>query len=200
MRASDHHGAGGGSACLRAITPYLAAAILVLVSPAASAAPAFSVNSLATHFKRGVYYLDADLSLRLNQRARNALSNGVSLTFVVNIRIVHRRRFWWNAVAAKLTERYRLSYHPLTERYRVNNLNSGAAEGYDSLAQALSAISRIRELPLVDASLLAPRTRYIVALRVVLSTKTLPGPLKLIAAVVPGWRLASSWRNGVLAP
>lgn len=185
---------------MRALAPVLVAAVLALAAPAASARPAFRVDSFATHLKRGVYYLDANLSLRLNRRAHDALSNGVALTFVVTIRIVHRRRFLWNAVVAHLTQRYRLRYHPLTERYRVENLNSGAAQGYDSLAQALAAVSTIHELPLVDASLLDARTRYFVAMRVVLDTKDLPGPLKLIAAVVPGWQLSSAWRDQALAP
>lgn len=197
VRTVRRAGTGGGAA--RVLAPTLAAFALTFAA-AASAAPVFRVNSLVTHLRHGVYYLDADLSLRLNQRARDALSNGVALTFVINIHIVHRRRFLWNAVVARLTQRYRLSYHPLTERFRVKNLNSGAVEGYDDLARALAALSRIRDLPLVDASLLASRTRYFVAMRIVLDTKELPGPLKLIAAVVPGWQLASPWRDRVLAP
>lgn len=200
VRAAVEEGPDVGAACLRAIAPAVAVVVFTLASPAASAAPAFRVSGLSTHLERGVYYLDANLSLQLNQRARDALANGVALTFVVNIHIVHRRKLLWNSVVAQLRQRYRLSYRPLTERYRVKNLNSGAAEGYDSLAQALAAVSRIHDLPLVDASLLDPHTRYFVALRVLLDTKDLPGPLKLIAAIVPGWQLSSPWRDRVLTP
>ncbi len=187
-----------GGRCARLALPGLLAAALAVVPLTAAAAPAFRVDTMSTHLKRGVYYLNADLGLHLNKRARDALTNGVALTFVVSIHIVHRRRWLWNSVVAKLVQRYRLRYRPLTERYRVTNLNSGAGEGHDSLAAALAAVSTIRELPLVDASLLNPRTRYMVALRVVLDTSDLPGPLKLIAAVVPGWQLASDWHDQVL--
>jgi len=182
----------------------LCAAVLLAVAALASAAPAaappaFRVEHLSTHRRQGVYYLNADFSLKLNGRAHEALSNGVALTFVLDVHIVRRRRLIWNAVVARLRERYRLSYRPLTEDYRVRNLNSGAQDSYDSLTAALAAVSRVRDLPLVDTSLLAAQTRYFVAVRIVLDTKDLPGPLKLIAAVVPGWQLASGWRQEALA-
>lgn len=193
-------GAGRGEGSARSLRVLALACLLAfaLAPIAAYAAPAFKVDRISTQLRRGVYYLDAGLHLALNKRARDALSNGVALTFVVDIHIVHRRTFLWNAVIARLTERYRLRYRPLTERYRVKNLNSGAAAEYASLNNAMAALSRIHDLPLVDASLLEPGTRYVVAMRVVLDTKDLPGPLKLIAAVVPGWRLTSAWRNQVL--
>lgn len=177
--------------------------LMVLLAAAASparAAPAFAITHIATRLDHGVYYVKADMSLRLNNRAREALDNGVALTFVISIHIFHRRLWLWNAVIAHLTERYRLSYSPLTERYRIENLNSGAKHGYDTLAQALAAISHISDLPVIDADLLAKGTRYYVAMRIVLDTKQLPGPLKAIATIVPGWQLASQWREQRLTP
>ena len=188
----------GGRRRSRRGAALLAAAALAWAVPAA-ASPAFHVDHLSTYLRQGVYYMDADFSLPLNERAHDALSNGVALTFVLDIHIVRRRRLLWNVVVARLRERYRLSYRPLTENYRVRNLNSGAEESYGSLPAALAAVSHVRDLPLVDTSVLAPKTRYFVAVRIVLDTKDLPGPLKLIAAVVPGWQLASDWRREALA-
>lgn len=175
-------------------------AFFAVAAPQARAASNFTITHIATHLDHGVYYLEADMSLGLNERARQALDNGVALTFVISIHILHRRLWLWNAVVAHLTERYRLSYLPLTERYRIENLNSGARQGYDTLALALAAISHIRNLPVIDADLLDKGTRYYVAMRIVLDTKQLPGPLKAIAAIVPGWRLASKWQEQELTP
>ena len=177
--------------------------VLVLVFGLVTAAYAagFHVINLSTHRAQGVYYLNADLALKLNREARTALAHGVALTFVVNIEIKRRRGWWiWNKTVAKLAERYRLSYRPLAERYRLDNLNSGWSGGYATRAEALHAIGHLRKLPLIDASLLNPRAHYYLLLRVVLDTHQLPGPLKLLAAIMPGWGLASGWRQVRVMP
>ncbi len=174
--------------------------LFVVGTSQARAAPGFAITHIATQLDHGVYYVQADMNLGLNARARQTLDYGVALTFVISIHILHRRLWLWNAVVANLTERYRLSYLPLTERYQIENLNSGARMSYDTLVNALSAISHIRALPVIDADLLDRDTRYYVAMRIVLDTKQLPGPLKAIAAIVPGWQLASEWREQRLTP
>lgn len=164
-------------------------------------AGSFSVQGMSTQRVQGVYYLDANLGLQLNQQAQNAIAHGVALTFVVHIKVERQRGWWiWDKNVAELTERYRLSYKPLAERYRLDNLNSGANEEYASCEAALQAISHIRKLPVIDASLLNAQGRYYVLLRVVLDTHDLPGPLKLLAAILPGWRQASDWRRARLTP
>ncbi|MGH8427191.1 MAG: DUF4390 domain-containing protein [Gammaproteobacteria bacterium] len=169
-------------------------------APPALATPAFTVEDTAGTLHHGVYYLDADLALNLNRQARDALANGVALTFLMQIHVIRTRVLLWNQDVAELTQRYRLSYLPLSNRYRVENLNSGAIADYGSLAAALAPIEHIRDLPLIDADLLARGVRYLAALRVVLDTRDLPGPLQLMTMFVPGWRLESEWHQWVLVP
>lgn len=177
------------------------ACVLALGFVAPAHAAAFKVSDLQTQRTEGVYYLNADLTLDLNQEARKALSHGVALTFVVDIKVERKRSWWiWDKTAAELSERYRLSYRPLAERYRLDNLNSGLNEEYPTLEAALNSISHIRNLPVIDASLLNPHARYYLLMRVVLDTHELPGPLKLLAAILPGWRLASDWTGTRLGP
>ena len=186
--------------CRQASKLTLVLALCAALAPAALA-DSFRVQGMTTQRTQGVYYLNADLGLKLNRQAREALSHGVALTFVVNIKVERKRGWWiWDKTVAALTERYRLSYRPLAERYRLDNLNSGANEEYPTRQAALSAISHIRKLPVIDATLLDAHARYYVLLRVVLDTHDLPGPLKLLAAILPGWRQASGWRRTRLMP
>jgi len=171
---------------------------LFYVPHALARRPAFAVMRVHSYLRRGVYYLDADLSLRLNPRAHRALVHGVALTFIVEIHIIRYRRFLWNEIIGRLRERYRLSYRPLTRTYRVENLNIGSSNAYDSLAGALDSLNHIRRLPLIDASLLARHTRYLARIRVGLDDQALPGPLKLVSLLLPGWQLESTWNQWVL--
>src|SRR5690625_1167360 len=108
----------------------LLCAMALAATPAVHAEPAFAIKHISTRLENGVYYLNADMHLKLNQRARHALNNGVALTFVIDIHVLHRRLWLWNSVDANLTERFKLRYFPLTEHYRIANLNSGARESY----------------------------------------------------------------------
>lgn len=182
---------------------YRLVVVLVLCGTLAPAALAnsFTILGMSTRRVQGVYYLDADLGLKLNSKAKDALAHGVALTFVVHIQVKRRRGWWiWDKTVAELAERYRLSYRPLAERYRLDNLNSGVNEEYASRKAALQAISHIRKLPVIDSSLLNKHDHYYVLLRVVLDTHDLPGPLTLLAAILPGWRQASDWRSKALTP
>lgn len=179
--------------------------LLVLVAalalaPAARGEPAFAIERVTTRLDGGVYYLDADMQLKLNERAHRALDNGVALTFVIQIHVLHHWFWLWDSVDANLSERYKLRYFPLTERYRIENLNSGARTSYATLEAALTAISHIRHLPVIDAALLDGDTTYYISLRAVLDTKQLPGPLQVMARIVPGWQLASPWHEERLVP
>ncbi|HYW77176.1 MAG TPA: DUF4390 domain-containing protein [Gammaproteobacteria bacterium] len=186
--------------CRQATKLTLVVVLCAGLAPSALA-DSFSVQGMSTQRTQGVYYLSADLGLKLNRQAKEALSHGVALTFVVNIKVERRRGWWiWNKTVAALAERYRLSYRPLAERYRLDNLNSGANEEYPTRKAALNAISHIRKLPVIDATLLNTHAHYYVLLRVVLDTHDLPGPLKLLAAILPGWRQASGWRRARLTP
>lgn len=161
---------------------------------------AFRVERVHSYLRRGVYWMDADFDLRLNRQAKRALSNGVPLTFAIQVRVVRPRRFLWNEVVGRLTERFRLIYQPLSRTYKVENLNSGNVLHFNSLRQALTSISTINHLPLIDSSLLARHQRYLGALRIVVDKDDLPEPLRLLSIFISGWKLDSPWKSWVLAP
>lgn len=200
MTGRRHRGSGKRFDSVPGVRILVIVAILAVLAAPAYGAAGFVVTYASSGLERGVYYLNANMDLQLNKRARDALANGVALTLVVNIRILHGRKLLWNALIAELDERYRLNYRPLSRSYTVRNVNSGDVKSYDSLSGALAAIGRIRRLPLIDASLLNKHSRYLGTMRIVLDTNDLPGPLRLMAVFMPDWQLASAWHQWVLQP
>jgi hypothetical protein len=51
------------------------------------------------------------------------------------------RRFWLDAGIASLEQRYEVSYHALSQRYLVRNLNTGEQQDFGTLEAALDRIS-----------------------------------------------------------
>ncbi len=174
----------------------------VCLAPAAHADNAqggFVIRTAYTELLNGVYYLNADVDLSMSQEALNALENGVPLTVEWQIEVIKHRSFMWDKTVATLTERFQISYHPLTRRFIIKNLNSGEQQNFVSYRDAITSLGQVNDLPVIDASLLEPHTRYTIRMRAVLDITDFPGPLKLIASWFKGWDLSSDWYAWVLA-
>jgi hypothetical protein len=168
------------------------------VSAAAEDQPGFVIRTAYTELVNGVYYLNADIGLNLSDDAVNALENGLPLTVELQIEIIKHRSWWLNKQAADLEQRYQISYHELSRRFIVTNLNSGDQKSYSTYREAITDLGQVSDLPILDEKLLDPEARYDVRIRAVLDVKSFPGPMQLIASLFKGWDLSSDWYQWVM--
>ncbi|HSH30822.1 MAG TPA: DUF4390 domain-containing protein [Thiohalobacter sp.] len=166
----------------------------------ATPAQAFDIESIHPYWDRDVLRLDARLDFTLTQEARTALENGVPLVLLLQIEVLEPRDYLWDKVVARLQQRYRLSYHALSERYIVQRLNTGVRTSFPSLEGALYGLGRVEALPVLDRSLLESGHAYYGQLRISLDTEALPTPLRVWAYVSADWRLSSDWYPWPLQP
>ena len=170
-----------------------------LAATAADSEPAgFVIRTAYTELLNGVYFLNADVDLSLSDDAVNALENGLPLTVVLQIEIIKHHTWWWDKKVATLEQRYQISFHALTRRFIITNLNSGDQQSYASYRDAITSLGQVSDLPVIDANLLQPDTRYDIRMRAALDIKDFPGPLQLIASLFKGWDLTSDWYEWVL--
>ena len=153
----------------------------------------FEIRQAQTQLKNGVYFLDALIEYRLSSEARTALESGLPLTIRVEVELLRNRRFWFDSEDAALHQRYQLEYHALSERFTVQNLNSGDQTSFSTLNAALDWLGHVNHLPLIDAALIEPGHEYYARMRAVLDAEKLPGPLRLIAFWRRDWSLGSDW-------
>jgi hypothetical protein len=153
----------------------------------------FQIREASTQLKNGVYFLDALIEYRLSSEARSALQSGLPLTIRVEVELLKNRRFWFAGEEAALHQRYQLEYHALSERFTVQNLNSGDQTSFSTLYAALDWLGHVNHLPLIDAALIEPGHEYYLRMRAVLDAEKLPGPLRLLAFWRRDWSLGSDW-------
>ncbi|HUO67520.1 MAG TPA: DUF4390 domain-containing protein [Gammaproteobacteria bacterium] len=153
----------------------------------------FEVRQASTTRKDDVYFLDALIEFRLSSEARRALQSGLPLTIRVEVELLRNRRFWFDSEDAALHQRYQLEYHALSERFTIQNLNSGDQTSFSTLNAALEWLGHVEHFPLIDAALIEPGHEYYVRMRTVLDAEKLPGPLRLIAFWRRDWSLGSDW-------
>lgn len=153
----------------------------------------FEVRSAMAELRDGVYYLNARIAYRLSTEAIDALHSGVPLGLRLDVEIIHPRRWWFDDDSVALRQSYQLDYHAVSERYIVQNVNSGDQASFASLLSALEYIGRVERLPLIDTAVLEDDRGYYVRMRASLDQEQFPGPLRLLAFWRRDWSIASEW-------
>ncbi len=167
------------------LSAWLAAALL-LVAAAASAGSIEPQRAALTPTEDG-YALSAEFAVDLGPRLEEAVTRGLPLYFTVEFDLTRARWYWSNEHVAARRLEYRLAYNALTRQYRLS-LGS-LHQGFDTLSEALRAISRIAALPVADKSALKPGETYNAALRLSLDRSQLPKPLQVDALANREWQV-----------
>ena len=141
----------------------------------------------------GAVVLDAQFDFDLPPVLEDAVNRGIALYFVVEFELFRPRWYWFDKRLVDAVRTYRLTYSPLTRQYR---LATGAlAQPFDSLAEALATLRRVRSWHVADRTLIRPDDDYTAQVRMRLDTSQLPKPFQINALTNRDWTLASDWRN-----
>jgi hypothetical protein len=160
----------------------------------------FDVRSAYLEPAERVYQLNATLDLALSRNAAQAIREGVPVVLELDLSVVRKRRYLPDVEVASLAQRWQIHYHALSERYIVNNLNSGQQASYSSLAASLAALSAVRGLPVIDEALLERGQRYEASLRATAAVEGgLPTALKVIIFWID-WKRTTDWYTWAVRP
>ncbi len=183
------------------------AVVAALVLGTAWAAPP-EVGELRLEREDDGLYLSTQLRLDLPELAENALFKGIPMYFAAEAQVVRDRWYWYDRQVADTTRYLRLSYQPLTRRWRLNvsaepfsNAGLGVALGqtFDNYGDAMSAVQRLSRWKIADSDAVDPHAPHTVHFRFRLDTSPLPRPFQIGAVGRTGWNLLVS-RSQRLAP
>lgn len=155
-----------------------------------------SARAQAVVTRSGQLAISTRFHIQLPDQLKQALQQGVPLYFDLSYQLTaptlaaYRSRFN-NLVGRDNAIRYRLSYHPLTGRYRVN-MGTFSTE-YHSLESALRAIGAAANWRVLSAGSLNDAQAVRADVRLNLSTSQLPKPFQINALTSKSWQLDSGW-------
>ncbi|GAA5174801.1 DUF4390 domain-containing protein [Niveibacterium umoris] len=169
----------------------VAALLLAAFAPLAQAQSTASIRYAELLPTDDQYILNADISVELNPRLEEIVLRGIALNFVAECILTRSRWYWLDETIVERRVGYRLTYHALTQKYR---LAVGAlGQNFDSLGEALRTMTRLRNWSIVDRSRLRGGDSYNVALRFRLDTEQLPKPFQVTAIGSRDWSLETDW-------
>jgi len=156
--------------------------------------------SLALDANQELYELNAKVEISLPEAARKGIEAGLTLRIAYQIELARVRGYWPDTTVAQLEQAYELSYHALSQRYLLRNLNTGEQQDFGSLQAALEDVGDVRSLPVIDADLVRGDTRYEVYLRALLDLSTTPAALEWLLFWTDDWSTKSEWFIWPLRP
>jgi len=150
------------------------------------------VRSAYVNVDGGVFLLHARVEYPDNPAIRDALRDGITLTFELDTRVERARRFWFDAEVVALTLRRELTYHAVSERYVVKDVRSGDQTSYPTLEEALKSLGTVDAWPiLVEPQL--DGGMYQVGVRAGVRRGRLPASLRALMFWTDDWHRTSEW-------
>ena len=183
----------------------LALSVLCLIPHQGSANNSESIRvsqTLVSESAEGAWAIDAQVDVTLSPVLIDAVKRGVPLYFVSEFELSKSRWYWFDQKVAAQSKVVRISYHALTQQFRI--AVAGLHQmSYPTLDEALTSALRIRGWQVIDPPsfaqlggrgfVLQNKDALEARLRVRLDSALLPKPLQVDALTSRDWKLTSDW-------
>ena len=188
--------------CLRmwaAVCFVIFSALCLTPLTARAAEPTVELQNLKVEQSEGTVYASMQWNFQLPAPLEDALFKGVALYFVAEIDVTRERWYFYDKKLLSAQRHMRLSFLPLTRRWRVNvasqpfssaGLGMSLGQSYDTLDDALQPIRRIAQWNIGNAFDLEPDTKQNISISYKLDLTQLPRPMQMGAAGQSDWNIA----------
>jgi len=132
-------------------------------------------------------------AFELPKSVEDALLKGVPLHFEAEADLLQDRWYWRDKRVAHASRGWRLTYQPLTRRFRVGF--GGLNQTYDTLAEALGSLRRSALWKIAEPGQLDDGSRHYVEFVFRLDTAQLPRPMQIGIGGQPDWSLSVERRQ-----
>jgi hypothetical protein len=177
---------------------------LALVAGAAVHAPARAqaqaeVTQLRVERAEEGLLLSASVRFELPPVVEEALAKGIPMFFVAEATVYQDRWYWYDKRVAAVARHMRLSYQPLTRRWRLQVSSSpfGASglalgQSFETRDEALAAVQRISQWKIAEPSEVDADSRHNVDFRFRLDISQLPRPFQIGAVGQAEWNISAA--------
>ena len=171
----------------------------VLGTPSAWAQNQVAIASFQTERNEDVYQISAQFDVELSNTVQEALLKGIPVYFVVDTKVYRDRWYWSDKLVAAAQRHIRISYQPLTRRWRMqvasqpivqNGLGVSLMQTYDSLEEVMVNLRRLNRWKFADAAQIETGAGHRLEFAFYLDLSQLPRPLQMGAAGQSEWELA----------
>jgi len=146
----------------------------------------------------GVIMLSASVAYPSSERLIASLKDGVTLSFDLECIVTRHRRMWFDAQTVDLVRHRELTYHVVTDRYLLRDVDSGAQDSFPTLEAALASLGTVEEWPIAVDSQLHGDGPWQIALRAGVRRGHMPDALRALMFWSDAWHRTSDWYTWTL--
>jgi hypothetical protein len=172
---------------------------LVVALTLASPADAADISVMRVERTSEGLVVSAQIQFDLTASVDEALQKGIPLFFVAEAALVRERWYWYDKDVARATRHLRLSYQPLTRRWRllvssgpIGNTGAALGQTFDTRDEALNAVQRISHWKIAEPQDVEPDARQSVTLRFRLDVSQLPRPFQIGLVGQDDWTIVAT--------
>lgn len=148
--------------------------------------------------ERSGLFLSASFEFDMPQPLLEALHRGIPLYFVHEFRLTKDRWYWFDKEKISRSFLTRLSFDPLTQRYRLSY--DGLSYSFDKLEQVLPFVKTVRRWRVGPADAIKSADGYHAEVRFYLDADKLPKPMQVVNTGRNDWTVASDWSDVPITP
>lgn len=153
----------------------------------------FAIQKATPEFRDGKLYVNADMDLSLNNKVEEALTKGIPINILIEVRLKRPRKILWDETIGSWSISRKLSYHALSSQYLVSTVGDSQIESFTSLSQALRSAGSLVDQEFQMNHFPGKNEKYLLEMRVSLNIESLPAPLRPVAYTSLAWHLNSGW-------
>jgi len=151
--------------------------LLTVWAPGGVRAQGVELAALELRREDGELVLDFEVRIAPPKGVEDALQRGVPVYFVAQASLYRQRWYWRDERIARVTRSWRIAYQPLTSTWRVGF--GGFNQNFQTLAEALSTVSRSSRWKVAELAQLDPDSRHYLEFSYRLDNSQLPSPLQI---------------------
>lgn len=138
-------------------------------------------------------YLSVGVPFELPAAMEDALYKGIAMHFTAEVEVLRERWYWYDKPVASASRNFRLSFQPLTRRWRLQVVSEGPgltlSQNFDTLPETLAALQRIARWRIADSADFDPGARHNLAFVFRLDVGKLPRPFQIGTLGQKDWNL-----------
>lgn len=146
----------------------------------------------------GVIMLSASVAYPNGELLTASLKDGVTLSFDLECIVTRHRRLWFDAQTVDLVRHRELSYHVVTDRYLLRDVDSGTQDSFPTLEAALASLGDVEEWPIAVDSQLHGDGPWQISLRAGVRRGHMPDALRALMFWSDAWHRTSDWYTWTL--
>jgi hypothetical protein len=154
-----------------------------------------AINASSAAIIDGVVQLNAETRYPLTDRIREALQDGVTLAFELEVVVSRPRRFWLDANLVEINIRRELSYHLISERYVVTGPGTNEQLSFPTLEAALEQLGHVENFPVAVKAQLRGDGPWEISVRAGIRRGRIPDTLRSVMFWSDSWHRTTEWKT-----